>query len=302
MIFNQTTPDNHQEKWVKGCSRWGFFAEFMWTLNHLEWCLTQNKIPVVYWDNASPYYEPEGYNGSTNAWEYYFEPVSKLSYEPGDTIHRTVAGPDQFRVNYGYNHYIRNENEPTKEFRKWVKEQLINRYIKIKKPIKKKMDFFYKNNMKDKKTVGIHLRGKHLFNEIKPVPLSRIFSEANQYAEEGYQFFVATDQKKLLEEAKKNLKGKVIYYDCYRSDEGPTFAPIQSITEELAHQSHISQFTGFLGKVNYNKAKLGEEVLIEILLLSLCNKFICTISNVSLAVLYFNPDLEYTRLHISLTK
>ena len=96
---------------------------------------------------------------------------------------------------------------------------------------------------------------------------------AKKYQNVNVQFFVATDEQKLLEEAQELLSGPVIYCDSYRSLNG-----------EPLHRPKKKQ--------DYSKAKLGEEVLIETLLLSKCNGFVHTRSNVSTAVLFFNPELE----------
>ena len=82
-----------REKKVRGCCGWGFFAEFLWTLNHLEWCTAINATPLVVWGHQFAYYSPEGYNGSTNCWEYYFEQVSDLTYDPAvDYVYGSIAG------------------------------------------------------------------------------------------------------------------------------------------------------------------------------------------------------------------
>lgn len=43
--------------------------------------------------------------------------------------------------------------------------------------------------------------------------------------------------------------------------------------------------------------EMGEDVLVETMLLSRCNHFVHTISNVSTAALFFNPDLEHTMMY-----
>ena len=161
-----------------------------------------------------------------------------------------------------------------KKFRKWVYDNLIAPFIKIKLPIKNKISDFYAKNIKNKKTIGIHLRGNHLGKEVLPIDLSFIFAEANKYAGKNIQFFITTDQEPLLEKAKKELKGKVIYYPCERFEK--TTSPYPGV-------KHSPQ--------------LGENVLIETVLLSYCDHLIHTLSNVSTAVLYFNPALQHTLIY-----
>jgi hypothetical protein len=147
---------------------------------------------------------------------------------------------------------------------------LIHKYIKINDKVGYKLESFFVKNMEDKKTIGIHLRGTDKYIETRVVDPKLIFERANKEAEilGDCQFLVATDEFRLLVLAEKTLKRPVIYYPCERS----------ASTKPLHIHTH--------------KAILGEDVLIESLLLSRCDIFLHTYSNVSRAVLYFNPYLK----------
>lgn len=294
-----------KEKCVRGCLNWGFFAEFFWTLNHLQYCREANKIPVIYWDETFAYYSKEGYNGSQNCWEYYFEPVSKMKYNAGDQIHRDYVYDPNFSSVWWYTQYIDNlhllppeerkdvkalplppakvdsylypvgkDHLYSKAFRNYVKTKLLDRYVQIKPAIMEKINSFYSANMQGNRVIGIHLRGKFGFNEVGVIPIDLICKEANQHADDNTVFLVATDQVPLLEEAKRVLKGRVIYYECYR----------QAISTNPSASGQCPP-------------QMGEDVLIETVLLSRCDHFVHTISNVSTAVLYFNPELAHTALY-----
>jgi hypothetical protein len=101
------------------------------------------------------------------------------------------------------------------------------------------------------------------------IPSARLF---NQLAQEigDCQFFVATDEEKLLNLSKKSLHGPVIHYNSYLS---PTTHPVHT-------------------KKPPSRYKLGEDVLIDAQLLSKCDYFLHTRSNVAIAVCMFNPDLK----------
>lgn len=299
-------PDKNA-KIVRGCTGWGFYAEFLWVLNHLHCAVRTNKTPVVYWDSSFAYYLNTGYNGSTNCWEYYFEPVSSLSYKAGDHLYKLLFYPEDnpFTVLWNYDQYIDNlallKNEQgnkvlkvtsgkfprgtqypvgnqhlyNETFRKYVKEKLIDRFIRPKKQILDQVEFFYQRSMAGKKTIGIHLRGDFVWSEVPFVPTRFLLSEANSYADGNTQYFIATDQQPLLEEAKKGLKGKVIFFDAQRFNHS---------TAPIAGGSKLHPI-------------LGENVIIEMLLLSRCDYLIHTVSNVSTTVLYFNPTLKHTMLY-----
>ena len=130
--------------------------------------------------------------------------------------------------------------------------------------------------MEGKRVIGVHLRGKFIYNEVAEVPIEILCEEANQYAGSNTIFLVTTDQTPLFETAKKLLNVEVIFYDTFRQD--TTTSP-----------QYPAQCT----------PQMGEDVLIDAKLLSLCDHFIHTISSMSTAVLYFNPDLSHTMLYCS---
>jgi hypothetical protein len=304
MIFSSTIPIfSNQEKSIIGNDSTGFFVNFCRVLNHLYHCKIHNKTPVVYWGSDSAYWSEDGYNDATNAWEYYFEPVSEEKYVPGDYVRRESYS-DNFSVLWDYHQYISNmkycsledrENfirvtkgnlncywaAPTgglhiydQRFRKTVKNDLIDPYIKIKPSVTERVDSFFLENMEGKQVIGIHLRGRHIGNILPFVPIQTILEKANELGDDQTIFFIATDQFPLIEEARAVLKGRVIYCDIPRFETttspagGPKLHP-----------------------------KLGEDLLVEALLLSKCDNLIHTISTVSTAVLYFNPTMKHVCLY-----
>ena len=261
------------EKFVIGVVGQGFFSCFNHTISNLLYADRHNKIPVVdfrltgRFHGRFIYLQADGYNGSTNPWEYYFEPVSHLKYEPGDYIHRNYLTLD--RCDIPINDPIAYEPDVRNSAHNCIKK-----YIKIKSNIQAKIDQFYSENMLNKVTIGIHLRGTDKMIEVLPINPNVILQTANEIAEEmgnDCQFFVATDEERLLTLAKSTLKGPVISYNSTRSLDGmPTHIDFDII----------------------NRALLGEEILIETKLLSLCDLLIHTLSHISQAACYFNPELK----------
>lgn len=293
-------------KAVRGSTGWGFFAEFLWAINHLHWCFTHNFTPVIYWGQPFAYFQNTGYNGTYNGWEYYFNSVSNASYKLGEHLFLDIFYPDNnFTAIWNYPQYIQNlhllinkpENKVIKvsngkfpqthsypvskhhlyneEFRHYVKGTIIDKFIHIKKSVTDKLEAFYQKNMAGKRTIGIHLRGKFLGNEVPPISPDFLMYHANLFADGKTQFFIATDQAPLLEVAKKQLRGKVIFYESQR---------FNSTSSPVAGQAKLHPI-------------LGENILIEMLLLSRCDHLIHTLSNVSTTALYFNPVLKHTLLY-----
>ena len=303
IFFEVTTCDSNGSKYVRGCKGYGFFAEFLWVLNHLDYCVTRGFTPVVFWGEQSSYFPHHGPK-DLNMWDYFFEPVSSLRYIQGDKLALDHYYRDDFSVIWNYPQYIQllnfSESSTRKSFvkifnkfppmnhvypfgkqhlydyafRKMIKSQLIDKFIKVKQPIVQKCDEFYNKYIKGISTIGIHLRGRWIHGEMPEITVEQIARLANELANNDTQFFVATDQVALIQQAKIYLKGKVIYYETQRSN-----APTSPFPGKKLHP------------------KLGEDLLIETLLLSKCNYFIHTISNVSTVVLYFNPDLPHRVLY-----
>ena len=250
------------EKYVIGTNgiQEGLFSNFINVLNGLDYCDKNNLTPVVSWGNGATctYFTPEGYNGSFNAWEYYFEPVSYLPWNQEDPISKK---------SYRYNIPLSFSTTYVQENKMWI-HALIKKYIKVKPVIQRKVDDFYREHMEGQRTIGIHLRGTDRLRLESDVH-AQILEEANKY--EDCQFFIATDQQELFDKALESLKGPIIYYPALRSQNGK---PLH------------------LGKLE-DKAVRGEEVLIEMLLLSRCSTLIhSSQSLVSNTVYYFNPEIE----------
>ncbi len=266
--------DNHAEtKFVIGTTGAGFFWSFFGVLNNLYWCDLHGKIPVVWWGRNSwcLYYQEEEYNGvKDNAWEYYFEPVSSLTYSPEDKIYSSHYVQDNLISWFDEKQYASLLDKPYKR----KVNTLINKYIVLKPCVKDKIDKFYEEQMKGRKVIGIHLRGTDKKSEVEPIPIEKICAMVNESTKEltDRVFLVCTDEAKLLAGARQLLDGTIITYDVFRSTDGIAV--------------HINTNHG------YSMAKLGEEVLIEAILLSKCDMFFHTCSNVSSAVTFFNPELD----------
>ena len=258
---------------IGGRTDCGFFSNFLAVLNNLHWCEKTNQIPIVYWPKEGIYYDPRGCNGiiSDNIWDYYFYPVSDMAYSWPDKINFAPFPPDNFCV---ATHPNTSVPYPDKFLRNYM-HGLIARYIKIKEPTQNKIENFYKNNIKGKRTVSIHIRGTDKFTEVRPIPLDQIFAVANKYV--PCQFFIATDDELILNEAKKKLKGNVIHYNSCR----------------VNRVAGVHNSPPCPGKT---RAYLGEEALIDCILLGRCDLLIHTWSNLSIASLLFNPELEHIHL------
>lgn len=240
----------------------GMFASFNAVLHHLLWCEQNNQIPVVFWDSRCHYYNHGGFNGSDNAWEYYFQPVGPINPRPFHSV------PMEFSPvgTIWCNDYI---DQATRQ----SAQRLIDKYIKFNPIVQAKIDAFYNQFMAGHKTVGIHLRGTDKYKETKLVSPEQIIAVALQAADEDAQFFIASDERWRFETMKHLLGNRtVIFYDCYRAEPG------QPLHMQHGHKPP--------------RCILGEDVIIEVALLARCDLLVHTFSNVSAGALYFNAGLK----------
>ena len=134
---------------VVAYNRNGLFSLFFSVLSSLDYCDKNGLTPVVHWGSSCNYHQKGGYNGSTEPWEYYFEPVSDIRYEEAiqmdeAIIHKGYSAPDGTliptpicsRKNKSYKKFL------DKEYRSSI-YNLMKTYIKIKPSIMKKIDVFY---------------------------------------------------------------------------------------------------------------------------------------------------------------
>lgn len=260
-----------EEKFViGGCGGEGLFSAFLCVIGDIMWAEKNGKIPVVHWTSDSLYYQREGYNGSHNVWEYYFEPLSSLCYEPGDEIWKTLVAPDGFHL---FSSFLKEPDRFNKTL-KFQAHEIVKKYIKIKPSIQAQIDAYYEQNMAGRKTVGIHLRGTdRLVRTDKEGLTLGLIKAAKQHKIRGpVQYFIATDDESMLTLAKQHLRDPVIHCNSHRSLDG---SPL--------HKSK----PGF-----EDTAIMGEEALIETILLSRCDYFVYTHSSLPVAVLAFNPQLK----------
>ena len=136
--------------------------------------------------------------------------------------------------------------------------------------------------------IGIHLRGTDLQErgpegDLKRVRIDTILSVANDLATNlssqgnNVQFFVASDDQRLLDEAIKKLNNKLIYYNSQRSKDG---VPLYVTNWGNKAPAHIPPYS------------VGEDVIIDAFLLSKCDYLFHVSSSVATSVAAINPNLK----------
>lgn len=204
------------------------------------------------------YYDPER---GPNWWEYYYEPV-------------VIGSPENAKVRFSN----AGENHPAWDARHTLTRAqahaLISKYIKVKSHILEKVHQFVQEQFKDYFVVGIHYRGtdKVRHDKAPRVEYEEVVSIIKNMVSElqgnRWRIFVATDEADFLEHMKAEFPKRVLAADAFRST-----------TNKPVHHSENDPYL------------MGEQALVDSLLLSKTNILFRTTSNVSLWSTFFNPDL-----------
>lgn len=233
-------------------------------LQHLAHCQATNQIPVVYWGSSFYYYHPDGFNGSQgNVWEYYFEPVSHLKYA-GESLHNCCGG-----TGCGQFHSINMHEQSMRD----QAHQLWKKYIHPKQNILEKVDRFYKESIEGKHTIGVHLRGTDVLPDVVGLKMQRIVDATLAQVQEGSQLFVTSDDQNLINQFRSLVPDiKIIEYPCYKSEDG----------KPLHYRIPKSSY-----------AQVGEDVIVEMLLMAKCDYLVLMQSNISAIPLMINNKVPF---------
>lgn len=291
----------------------GFFATFLQVLGELDLCEEQGLTPLVFLGSNWPYWSEGGYNGAINGWEYYFEPVSDGKLEE-------LVGRDeeyfqfcnifdfpsaQIRPNQNPRHLYdlsRSEHlhaapnvtvvnrwpkdrdfgvRRVREDRRHRAAQLIEKYVRLRQPIRDEVEAFHQRHLDGHYVIGVHARGetRNIENEnwhrLAHAGCGLFFREVDRALSRNRaaRIFLATDSPAILERYRKRYGDKVVTFESTRSAEG------------------LSVFWEVGG------AEIGREVLIDALLLARSDFLIHGISNVAFAALCFAPELEHIDIY-----
>lgn len=259
----------------------GFFWCWRQACNSIMVADRYGFTPVIDWRN-SPFYEPDGFSGIDNPFEYYFKPVSDISL--ADVL-------QSYNVAY-YNAY--NSGIPSIPYERFTDNDILLTYANInEKYFHIREDVF--NDIKSqidtifckKKTIGVHVRGVE-WGKIKghPIPPSFItYAEKVDEAIKEYDFeqiFLATDSEDTVTFFRHRYGDRVKYYgETVRSKKGNRTLVIFDNNIKRAH----------------NRYWLGYEVLRDMLTLSFCDGLVAGMSNVSFAAEVFKLSRGETYMY-----
>ncbi len=271
----------------------GFGAWILSSINLVRHCERAGWTPVLDYHSGceNPFFDPAYGN---NMWEQYFEPVGGLSVseldarlaDPEDPLSpehvvglgqaealRIIEEHPESVYTFTFGHWRLN---PPEDLAGWYDDQreqgrrTVGAAVHPKPHIVEKVEAFRRSHIGDRKVLGIHMRGTDL-HYAPPVSPAEYFEPIAKYleAEPEARIYLATDQAQYLDLMQERYGDRLLAFDCDRST--TSVAPFE--LEEISPY------------------KKGEDVLIDILLLSQCDFLLKGASNVGEFALYFNPAL-----------
>jgi len=298
--------------------RVGLFSLFLQVVGQTYLCRRRGILPVVYFNGSSLYWSDRGHNGARNVWEYYFEPVSDCGitdlvevdiarlerssiweFSNRDVDPNTLASldgpkiesievPPGVVVSNVFPSGVVDWQWEMPRRRRIALHEVIQRSVRLRPPISRKLEDFRAGTFEGRRVLGVHVRGieraperAHLVRD-GILPLGLYMREIDSYVAQhpSSVVFCATDSQGALDALTERYGPKLVCYPASRL----------SSADEKVGLHHAST-------ERYDRARLGEEVVIECLLLSKCDFLLHGSSNVSLAATLFNPALESLNLY-----
>ena len=200
------------------------------------------------------YYDPPH---GPNWWEYYFEPICI-----GEQTPELIRYPSIKQCHEAFG--VR------RRLKRLEAAHLIQKYIHVKPSIQEKVDLFAAEYFQNFYILAVHYRGTDKRSEAPIVPYSQVIEKVAQSIPKNLpvRIFVATDEAPFLKKMEEAFPGLIV--------------------ATIAHRTEGRRGIHFINNSPY---EVGEEALIDALLLSRSDFLIRTSSNLSLWSTYFNPHI-----------
>lgn len=270
----------------------GFCALVLYALNGIRKAQELNAIPVIHFEknNTPDFYDPEH---GENIWEYFFEPVSPHTYsQVQDYITQGVVTSNQVYLPSAEEVMNAHHKEKGRLATFWAQETPVDKvkwmqnkralgrkYIKsnihVRTEIIEKAQDFVNLHFQENYVIGVHIRGTD-FAYAGPTGIDKYFKEIDSLILtqklDNCQIFVATDQQQYIDAFKQKYRQHFLSSDAIRST------------------SHIAPFR----LSNVSSYKKGEDVLIDMLLLSKCHHLLKGAAATGEMALWFNNNDNIT--------
>ncbi len=250
----------------------GFFSNLNLVLNNLYWRLGRDGIGAAIVDWRATADVPQFSYGSEkheNLWLRFFEPLP-FEYFPPARRETNFYASSNITSNFAYATYKLN--------RRWrrIYHRLYRRYVRIRPSVREGADRIYQSGMAARYCVGVHYRHPAHDSEcLYPIPSPEVFIERARRMLPKRRLgavFLATDLEPVVD-AFRSVFGESLILQ-------PGVRRARSASEKEVHRQGAPGL------------ELGEQVLIDCLLLAKCDAMLHVASNIATAAGYLNPRLK----------
>ena len=245
----------------------GFFGELGTVLTGLKFADDYGFTPYVMWGSNFLYYEEDGVDEISNAFEYYFEPVSEVISikRVSNLIRLEYSHIEKIKVDYGVHSY-----ERTPEYFELM-VSMMRKYIKLNTKTQSHLDQAIGKLWIDRNaTLGVHYRGTDYARQYDNHPVAPSLVQTMEKVDDlmgkyHYQYiFLATDEANVVKKFREKY-GKCVrvHEDVFRNIDG----------DDSVAFSHSSR--------KDHHYLLGLEVIKDAYTLAICKSLVCGRSNVT---------------------
>lgn len=248
-----------------------------------------------------------------NSWFDFFDPIK---YDDNDETHKNKnflnynishgdeASPE-FKSPSEINKLLKNDIDSFNSWRKNI-NTIYNEYIKFNEKTIQSVNQIYNSMFKNNEyIIGIHYRHPSHFAESGPIFLRQYFEQIDKILQQkpDAQIFLASDTEFGILAFKQRYQDKVKFIDSVKR------LPLDNILEwAFALSSNKPDEIAFINGKGYELQHIASEsnntdnfdltfdLLKEVLCLSKCHILINSISNISLAISYINPEIKMITL------
>ena len=251
----------------------GLFSNLSFVLNHLIIAKQFNFEPVIDMDNFVTWYnEKPRIMNTRNAWEYYFENISKIKLEEVYKSQCVIFTDNIYHKNFYRDDYYKSPKI----------KYIFDKYIKIKKFYYDEANTFIKKNFGKSKVLGVYLRGGEFLkiaNHHFPATLEQAIAKVKIILnnEDYGKIFLSTKEEKYQKEFTKIFGEKLISFPSFKSNQDS-----MKIYPRPLH-----------------RYKMGKEILIETIILSKLAGFFYSYTNVSQTSMLLNLNRNQKRYFVN---
>ena len=263
----------------------GLLTRYRMIMGHIRYALSKSWIPVVDMQNyPNPYLEPAKL-GQENAWEYYFEQPLRVGLEEAYNAENIVlSDADAVRPYPAHSlKLLEKKNDDLVEWRMLVKLGLLKIKPELMEEILATRDKLFS---REDRVLGVILRGTDfLVRKLKgrpippPVDFAKSIVNAKLKEWKCNKFFLATEDKKILESFQENFG-----YRCVLLDRG--YVDYNSVKDKWVTACSIDR--------ENDRYLQGKEYLTQIVLLSMCNALVAARCSGATTAMMLDNKFEQT--------